>query len=34
MQALAADTGVKQPVTTETVEVQRAHVQVDTRTWT
>ena len=32
MQALAADTGVKQPVTTETVEVQRAHVQVDTRT--
>ncbi|HJD22436.1 MAG TPA: translation initiation factor IF-2 [Candidatus Gemmiger faecigallinarum] len=32
MQALAADTGVKQPVATEKVEVQRAHVQVDTRT--
>ena len=32
MQDLAADTGVKQPVATETVEVQRARVQVDTRT--
>ena len=32
MQALAADTGVQRPVTTEKVEVQRARVQVDTRT--
>ena len=32
MQDLAADTGVKQPVATEKVEVQRARVQVDTRT--
>ena len=32
MQDLAADTGVKQPVATEKVEVQRSRVQVDTRT--
>lgn len=32
MQDLAAATGVKKPVATETVQVQRAQVQVDTRT--
>ena len=32
MQELAADTGIKKPVTTEQVQVNRAQVQVDTRT--
>ena len=32
MQTLAANTGIKEPVATETVQVQRAQVQVDTRT--
>ena len=32
MQTLAADAGIKKPVATETVQVQRAQVQVDTRT--
>ena len=32
MQELAPDTGIKKPVTTEQVQVNRAQVQVDTRT--
>lgn len=32
MQELAANTGIKKPVTTEQVQVNRAQVQVDTRT--
>ncbi len=32
MQELAADSGIKKPVTTEQVQVNRAQVQVDTRT--
>ena len=32
MQDLAADSGIKNPVATETVQVQRAQVSVDTRT--
>ena len=32
MKDLAADSGIKKPVATETVSVQRAQVQVDTRT--